>query len=351
MSRAGKLYSVSKAYALKGFLLPHRVYEELASSRTIPEILERLRPTRYGVCIREEGERLDSLEFEKLVRSCTIDDEYRLIREVDRPGALEQYFRRHLYRNLKHVLKGKALGRTQDEIMRAMTLRAEEHLRLRDIIIRALAEATLESAAESLANTPLGRYAEESVKLYEREEDLLVFDTVLDGAFYRELLQGLKNTPRAERKPLRKAMAAEIDGYIASAIVRSKSWELTAAEARRLILEEGVEITGELVSRMLEAETPQAVLEALRETPYRRLTTAAPTQSFHELALHLEERFREYSMEVSRKTFLQDIFKLSVIYGLIRLREEEIYNLTAIAFGVEQGLPPHRILESLRRVI
>ncbi len=350
MSKAGKLYSVSRAYALKGFLLPHRIYEELASSKTIPEIVEKLRPTRYGGCIREERE-IDSLKFEKIVRSCMIDDEYRLIREIDRPGALEQYFRRHLYRNLKHVLKGKALGREQDEIMRSMTLKAEEHLRVRDVVVRALAEATLESAVETLANTPIGRVAEESVRLYEREEDLLVFDIVLDGAFYRELLQGLDNTPRMEREPLRKAMAAEIDGYLILAITRSKSWELTAAETRRLTLEEGVEVPRSIVSQMLEAETPQSLLEPLRNTPYRKLIAAAPTQSFHELALHLEERFRSHVIEVSRKAFLQDIFKLSVIYGLIRLREEEIYNLTAIAFGVEQGLPPHRILESIRRIL
>ena len=351
MSKAGKLYSIAKAYALKGFLLPYRLYEELASSNSLPELMEKLRPTRYGVCLREARERLSSLELEKLVKSCAIDDEYRLLREIGKPGALEQYFRRHLFRNLKHVLRGKALGREQDELLRSMTLRAEEHLRLRDIVVRALAEATLDSVAKTLANTPLGGYVEDAVKLYEREADLLVFDTVLDGAFYREMKDALEKTPRTERKPLMNAMAPEIDGYIILAIARSKSWELTPAEARRLVMAEGVKLQPDEVSLMLEAETPQAFLESMRKTSYRRLTAGAPTQSFHELALHLEERYRGYVIETARKSFLHDVFKLSVIYGFIKLRDEEVSNLTAIAFGVEQGLQPHRIMESIRQVV
>lgn len=351
MSKPGKLYSIVRSYGLRGLLIPKRLYPDLVSSRSLEELVEKLRPTLYSECLKQLPKPITSLSLEKALKSCAIEDEYKLLRALPKPGALEEYFSRHLYRNLKHVLKGKALGMGAEEVAAALCLRAEELLRIRDLVVKALAEESLEEAVEALRDTPLHREAEAAAELYAREEDPLAIDVALDAAFYKRLMRGLEKTPRADRRSLRRLIAPEIDGYLVSAVLRSMGWELTPAEARRFLLEEGVELSKNHVERMLQAESPKEVLKVLEPTGYARALTGLSAESPMGLAAEVEERFREVQVERSRKAFMRDVFKLSVIYAVVRLREEEVRNLTAIAFGIENSLSPNVIMDSLSEVV
>lgn len=348
MSGVGNLFSIVRAYGLRGLLISQRLYEDLIASKDLDELAEKLRPTLYGRCLKElqRPVRLEALE--KALKTCAVEDEYRLIHEIPKPGALEAYFTRHLYRNLKIVLKRKALG--EEAVPTSICLRAEELLHLRDIVVKAMAEKTLRDAAEALKHTPLSSEVLHAVELYEQEEDILVFDTVLDGAFYRRLLGSFKKTPRGERGSLRRVMAPEIDGYLVLAILRSMAWGLTPAETRKFLVEEGVEINKKALQQMLKAEKPKEVLKPLMPTTYWKKLEKISAESFLEMAISAEKIFKEIELERVRQAFLRDIFKLSVVYSIIKLREEEVRNLSAIAFGISHKIQPQEIFQSLSKI-
>ncbi len=348
MSKVGNLFSIVRAYGLRGLLIPQRLYEDLIASKSLDEFAEKLGPTLYGRCLKELQRPIRLEAVEKAFKTCAVEDEYRLLREVPKPGALEAYFTRHLYRNLKTILKRRAQG--EESIPAALCLRAEELLHIRDIVVKAMAEKTLREAAEALKHTPLSPEVLHAVELYEREGDLLVFDVVLDGAFYRRLLRSFKKTPRGERQSLKRAMAPEIDGYLVLAILRSMAWGLTSAETRKFLIEEGVEIGRKTLQQMLKAEKPAEALKPLISTTYWKKLEKVSAESFLELAINVERIFKEIELERVRQAFLRDIFKLSVVYSIIRLRDEEVRNLSAIAFGIAHKVKPQEISQSLSKI-
>ena len=68
-------------------------------------------------------------------------------------SILSAYFLKHVTWNLKIVLKGKALGKSYDELLPKINLRAEELLGRRDIVVKALVSKTLDEAIGALAGS------------------------------------------------------------------------------------------------------------------------------------------------------------------------------------------------------
>lgn len=349
--RVGNLYSIVRSYALKGMLLDQAFYEDLAGSRSLEELVDKLRPTPYGPAVAELHHPLTSGALERAFTSNLIDVEYSLLRAIPKPGALEAYFRRHIYRNVKTVLKAKAAERPHEEVSATLNLRAEEHLGIRDLVVKALAEKGVAEAAAALKGTPMEEEALNAVEFYEREKDLLVFDTSLDRAFYRQLLHSLRKMKRDERKALEPLIAPEVDGYLVIASLRSRLWRLTPAETRRFLLNEGVKLRKKDVEAMAQASTIQEVLAALKETEYEEVLRGLETEPPLRAVIDVEKWFRERVLREARKAFLRSVFRLAVVYAFFRLREEEVKNLSAIAFGIERGLPPSEILEEVSRVV
>jgi V/A-type H+-transporting ATPase subunit C len=332
-------------------LLDYSIYEDLSNSRNLGEMVDKLRPTIYGNVLGEPPKPLTSENLEKIFQTSLIDTEYSLIKYIPRAVFLETYFLRHIYRDLKIILKARALGTPYEEVSPKINLRAEEHLKMRDLVIKALVEKELESTVGTLRGTPMYRDLLNALEIYQKEKDPLVFETSLDRSFYEQLFYAIKKMRRDERKPLESLLAYEIDGYILTAALRSRLWNLTPTEARRFMLSSGVRINGRMVERMVEATNTEEVLRELEETCYGSLLKIVDLSQPARTVTSIESWFKEESVRKAKKIFLQDIFKLAVIYSFIKLKEVEVRNLSAIAFGIEYGLTSSEILGNVKRII
>jgi V/A-type H+-transporting ATPase subunit C len=350
-TKLGSLYSIVRTYALKGMLLEYPIYEDLSNSRNLGEMVDKLRPTIYGNVFGEPPKPLTSENLEKIFLTSLIDTEYSLIKYIPRAVFLEKYFLRHIFRNLKIILKARALGTPYEEVSPKINLRAEEHLKMRDLVVKALVEKELEATVETLRNTLMYRDLLNALEIYQKEKDPLIFETSLDRSFYEQLFYAIKKMRRDERKPLESLLAYEIDGYILTAALRSKLWNLTPAEARKFMLSSGVRINGRMIERMVQAANIEEVLRELEDTYYEDLLKIIDLSQPLRTVISIESWFKEESIKKAKKTFLQDIFKLAIIYSFIKLKEVEVKNLSAIAFGIEYGLTSSEILENVKRII
>ena len=75
--------------------------------------------------------------------------------------------------NLKLILKGKVLGKSQEEIEPHINLHAEELIKQRDVILKALVAKDLEETVASLSGTVFGEEIAKAVAAYN--------DTKLEG--------------------------------------------------------------------------------------------------------------------------------------------------------------------------
>lgn len=349
--KLSSVYSIARSYALRGMLLEYTTYEDLSNSRNLREVIDRLRTTIYGNLLAEPPTPLNAENLERTFQSNLIDVEYSLIEYVPKAEFLEAYFLRHLYRNIKTILKARASGISYEEISRKINLRAEEHLKVRDLVVKALAEKELESSVEALRGTPMYKDLQNALGVYLKEKDPLVFETSLDRSFYEQLLNSIKKMKRDERKPLLSLLAYEVDGYLITAALRSKIWNLTPAETRRFMLPSGVRVDGKKIEKIVQATSPEEIFEELRDTEYEDFLKVIDASNLLGAIISIESWFKEEIIKKARKTFLQDIFKLAVIYSFIKLKEVEVRNLSAIAFGIEYGLTPSQILENIEKVI
>ncbi|MEN2974120.1 MAG: V-type ATPase subunit [Candidatus Caldarchaeales archaeon] len=349
--KLGKYYSIARSYALKGMLLEFSIYEDLARSKNLEEFVDRLRTTVYGQALTEAPKPLNSENLEKIFERDLIDVEYSLIRYMSKAKFLETYFLRYAYKNLKLILKAKAQLTTYEEVYSKINLRAEEHLRIRDLIVKALAEKDLETAIKTLEGTPIYRDLEFALEVYGREKDLQVFETSLDRSFYENLLQSIKFVDRDEKKPLKSLIAYEIDGYLVTTALRSRFWNLTPAETRRFMIQSGIKLDSKKLERMIQATKIDEVLMVLEDTDYQRIIGMVDPSQILKTINIVDSWFREELIKRAKRTFLENIFSQAVVYSFIKLKEIEVRNLSALAFGIEYGLPPSEILANVKRVI
>ncbi|MEM3066252.1 MAG: V-type ATPase subunit [Nitrososphaerota archaeon] len=337
-------YVVGKSYGLKGKLLPYATLEELAGSKNLEELVEKLRPTDYGPYVSGLPRPLKPTNIELALRRHLVEVHFDLAMKSENAGIIQAYYMKYLASNLKTILKGKALGKGHEELLEFVDLRAEELVRRRDMVVRAMAAKDLAEAVRSLSGTKFGDVAGMAMDLYEKEKDLVVFDVAMDKAYFSEVLGEFNKLRFTERKRIRQMVAADIDGYTVLAIMRSKLWRLTVAEARRFLLDKAINIPREIVDMMLEAENVSDILYILKETPYKTMLPEPSAQDAATIRL-LEEAFERLALKKASDAFLRDIFSVSIPLALIRLKELEIRNVSIITAGVDGELGTSRILQ------
>ena len=83
-------------------------------------------------------------------------------------------------KNLKLILKGKILGKSQEEISAFFNMHAEELAKQRDIVVKALVAKDLEEAVSSLGSSPFSDEIQKAVELYNETKNIQAFDIYFD---------------------------------------------------------------------------------------------------------------------------------------------------------------------------
>ena len=342
------VYSVAKSFAVKGQLLPYSTLEELAESRSLEEFVDRLRITPYAQYVTELPRPYEQLSLEKAFRHSLVDLHYRLMNVTPRAHVISVYFYRYVASNLKTVLRAKGLGKSFDEIQAGLDLHAEELLRIRDEVVRAATAATMEETIEELKKTFLGVDASLAYSVWMEKADLSILDTAIDKAFYNKLLKAYKKTPRRERSSLKDFIEYEIDLYQIVTLLRAKTWEIPPATIREFILEKTFKLSSDIVDDIVESEGFEDAVKLLQLTEYGKFLPA-DVKNPEEVVTSIEKGVRDRIYKTAGRMYTARPFSLGVVMSTILLKEVEVKNLTTIAIGIAEKLPPSMIIQNLYR--
>ena len=125
MGQSKSVYASVKSYSLRGKLLTREDYQMLAESRNLDELMTRLRNTVYENVVAETPKPYTARGIEASIRGHLAYVHYNIARTVGNAPILNAYYMRFIVSNLKAVLKGKALGKTQEEIESQINLRLD----------------------------------------------------------------------------------------------------------------------------------------------------------------------------------------------------------------------------------
>jgi len=336
-------YPVTKSYALKGTLLSQSALQSLSESRELADLITKLKATPYSDSVSKLQPPYSGYKIELAVREHVSSLHYNLMKVYPHAGVLYAYYMKYIIGDLKTILKGKAIGRSYEEIQRYLDMRAEELIRRRDLIVRAVAAASLDEVVTTFRGTEFHKVIDNAVKTYGSTQKLDTFDVYLDRALYDGILE---TAPRKGFGRLRPLISVDVDSYNVLAVLRAHSWEVSQVQVRSLIIEPTFDAPKNVLERMIAAPTVADAIRYLAGTRYRNLVPQA-SENDATMISALEDAFRRLGYQRATRPFLWDAFRESVVLGIIRLKELEARNISAIAFGVEHSLGSKAIMQKL----
>ncbi|MGV7225548.1 MAG: V0D/AC39 family V-type ATPase subunit [Nitrosopumilus sp.] len=326
------VYASVKSYSQRGKLLKKDDFQTLAESRDLEELMTRIKNTIYGDAISDVQKPYTSQGIESALRGHLADVHYSIAKTAGDSPILDAYYMKFIISNLKQILKGKVLGKSQEEIETHINLHAEELIKQRDIIIKALVAKDLEETVASLNSVQFGDEISKAAALYNETKNIQIFDTYFDKILYQQLGRALKNTRDRE---VIKIVGMDVDFYNLLSVIRGKFWGLDDSQIEDLIVAQTPTIPRELLSRMMSAATVRDAFTELTNTKYKDLIP--DTENELDAVAQFERAFEMTLYNSSARSFTK-MFSFATIIGITKLTGFEVRNLAAIAYAVEQKI-------------
>jgi len=343
-------YSSARAFAARGRLLTRSELETLAESRDLEDLAGRLRGTVYAEQVSAVTRPYTPVKLEKALRASLAQLHYRLSLNSPDKAILDAYYNRFIVWNLKIILRSKALGLESSEITQQVDLYPEELIGRRDIIAKALSGKDLKETVEQLGGTEFGDDVAKALALYNEKKELQVFDVLLERALFNKIIDAynsLKSAPARrlsdELSRIEDILGYDVDGYNITTSLRAKAWGLTIPQARALLIERSFMLRPRDLEAMLQADSVSEAAKILQFTPYRQLLSGADES----LIQMIERGFNRLALQVYRRAFTGSIFGVPVVLSMLKLKEEEVRNISLIIFGVHQGMGSREIMTRL----
>ena len=326
------VYASVKSYSQRGKLLKKADLQTLAESRDLEELMTRIKNTIYGDAISDVQKPYTSQSIESGLRGHLAGVHYSIAKTAGDSDILDAYYMKFIISNLKQILKGKILGKSQEEIETHINLRAEELIKQRDVIIKALVSKDLEETVASLNSVQFGDEISKAASLYNETKNIQVFDTYFDKILYQQLGRALKNTRDRE---VIKLVGMDVDFYNLLSVIRGKFWGLDDSQIEDLIVSQTPSIPKELLQRMMASATIRDAFTELSNTKYKNLIPDVENEL--DAVAQFERSFEMEIYNSSARSFTK-MFSFATIIGITKLTAFEVRNLAAIAYAVEQKI-------------
>jgi V/A-type H+-transporting ATPase subunit C len=336
-----KVFSSVKSYSQRGKLLTRSELQTLAEARDLDELITRIKNTKYADAVSKISKPITAGKIESALRSELADIHYSIAKTAGSSEVLDAYYLKFIISNLKVILKGKVLGKSQEEIEPHLNLHAEELIGQRDIVLKTLVSKDLEEAVASLATSEFGEEISKVVILYNDKKNVQVFDVFLDKILYQQLGRAVR---QSRDRDLIKLVGMDIDFYNILSILRGKFWGLDEEQIMSLIVTHTPRIPRDLIGKLISSDSVKSVFDELTTTRYSGLVPQIEDEI--EAISQFEHSFEMAIYRAVNRSFIK-MFNFSTIVGITRLTSYEVRNISAIAFAVEQKIDPQTTMSRL----
>jgi V/A-type H+/Na+-transporting ATPase subunit C len=341
MGGSQKVFSSVKSYSKRGQLLPKSEFQTLSESRDLDELMTRIKNTTYADAVSKISKPYTSEKIESALRSQLADIHYSISKSGGGSKVLEAFYLKFIITNLKLILKGRVLGKSQEEIEPRLNLHAEELIKQRDIVLKALVAKDLEEIVSSLNSTIFGEDIAKAVAIYNDKKNIQIFDTYFDKILIKQLSASLRISGD---KDLARPVGMNIDFYNILSILRGKFWGLDEQQIQDLLVSSTSGAPKDLLGRMIAAESVKDALNELTSTPYKEMIPQ--TENDIDAISEFERAFEMAIYKGAKNTFTR-MFSTATSVGITILTSYEVRNLASIAFAVEQKIPSQTTMSKI----
>jgi V/A-type H+-transporting ATPase subunit C len=342
-SMPSKIFGTVLSHGIRGRMLSKTELQTLAEARDMDELVTRIKNTVYLDALAKISKPYTAEKVEGALREYLVNIHAKMVSVTGGSSILSAYFLKNITWNLKIVLKGKALGKSYDELVPKVNLRAEELLGRRDIIVKSLVSKNLDEAISALAGSEVAEDAAKAAAVYKDKGDLRVFDTYLDRTLYVHL--GRAMNAESQSMDVKNIVSTDIDSYNVLAVLRGKFWNLSPSDISDLIVTTTSKVTKDTIQKMINTEKISEAIGELATTVYKDIIPQTATNDI-EAILQLESGFESTALKRVISAF-RTMFSVGIVVAALKLLMIEVRNLSAIASGVEQKVGTEAIVSRL----
>jgi V/A-type H+/Na+-transporting ATPase subunit C len=339
----GKIFGTVLSHGMKGRMLTKNELQTLAEARDIEELVTRMKNTVYLDALSKLTKPYTAEKIEGALRENLVNNHVKMVSIAGGSGVLNAYFVKYITWNLKLILKGKALGKSYEELVPKINLRAEELVGRRDTVVKALVAKNLEEAVAALAGSEFGEDAAKAAAAYKDKGDLRLFDIYIDHVFYRDLGRAL--TIESQSPEVKNIVSVDIDSYNILAVLRGKYWNLSQNDIDDLIVATTSKVPRDTLQKMINIEKVSEAITELGNTVYKDIIPQSATDDINAI-MQLEASFESLQLKKVVSSF-RTMFSVGIMVGALKLMMLEVRNLAAIASGVEQKVPTESIMTNI----
>ena len=339
----GKIFGTVLSHGMKGRMLTRNELQTLAEARDTEELVTRMKNTVYLDVLSKLTKPYTAEKIEGAIRENLVNNHVKMVSIAGGSGVLNAYFVKYITWNLKLILKGKALGKSYEELVPKINLRAEELVGRRDTVVKALVAKNLEEAVAALAGSEFGEDAAKAAAAYKDKGDLRLFDIFIDHVFYRDLGRAL--TIESQSPEVKNIVSVDIDSYNILAVLRGKYWNLSQSDIDDLIVATTSKVPRDTLQKMINIEKVSEAITELGNTVYKDIIPQSATDDINAI-MQLEASFESLELKKVLSSF-RTMFSVGIMVGALKLMMVEVRNLAAIASGVEQKVPTESIMNNL----
>lgn len=348
---SSKTYIGTKAFALRGSLLDAATVQKLSETTSLDELVNRLRSTPYAEAISKLSPPFNSRLIELALRERLAAVHHTVAQSARRYGIFEFYYLKNIAWDLKVVLKARALNKSYEEMVEYLSMKAEELVGRRDLIVKVLSAKDVNEAVSMLSGTEFHSDVEKALARYASKQEVRFFDIYIDHAVLAAISKEYSTNSKiySSRPPsvngIEEIVSLDLDAYNTLAVLRSKLWGLSESEIQELIVSPGGRVHSSILNSMAGADSAAEAVK-LFDSAYHFELQGAPNDE--ELIDMVEDRFAQMSKTTATLAFVWQGLSPGTMLALVKLMEFEVSNLAAIAVGVEAGMEPKKIISKLR---
>ena len=347
----GRTYVGTRASAQRGTLLDRASMERLAESATLEELLNRLKVTPYSEALSDLVPPFTARKLELALRKRLDKTHYDLMKAAGEYRLIQLYYLKHIAWDLKSVLKSKALGKSYQESIEYLDMKAEELVGRRELVVKVLSASDVREGVALLSGTEFHADIEKAATSFSATGEVRFFDIYID----RAVLTGISEAYSSESKlyassravdvaGIGEIVAIDVDAYNVVSALRAKLWGLPSQEVRDLLVTPAFRVPAAVLMRMIGSES---VSDAVRQIQQIYPTEVDGQANDDELIDAVEEMFTKRMRATLTKTFAWQKLGPAYALALIKLLEFEVNDLAAMAVGIEAQMSPRDIKNKL----
>ncbi|NQE46446.1 V-type ATP synthase subunit C [ANME-1 cluster archaeon GoMg2] len=337
MSVSNYAYAYARIRARMSELLDERRLKELVDARR-DDFMPLLAGSAYKDKLTKEGlTEVNARGIEKALKEELIDQYLMVIRSTDGviSAIFEEILRRLEVKNLKAVIRAKAVGTTEV----AMSFPVEGFFG-RDI--SRLADADSMEGVIRRLDDPYKHVLEEALPEYEEGKKLFILENVLDEELFGAIWHKTERLRGADKEIVQKIVGIEFDIANIMTMLRCKSEGIAEEEMRKYLLPYtyAFDYNADAMKDSIAAETVNSAIQLLPASAYKGvLSDTFSSYEEKNSLITFENALRQYFFASVRDTLRGYPINIGMIIGYLYLKEIEIRNLCAIAVCKENDIP------------